>query len=107
VRTAHRVVRSIRRILPSELPTVHQRDGTERAATEGELLNMDMVCVNAAEHLYSCADQDHQIDGVWIRQGIPSPGVELTQGFHDERHAKLPRHLKTGLTPHRWAGESN
>lgn len=51
----HMVIRTIRRIAATDLPRVRDIDGTERAATEQELLNMGMAAVGA--DLYSCTEQ--------------------------------------------------
>lgn len=88
----HRIIRSVRRILPAELPTVRDMEtGTERPMNPAELLNADIVCINEAEHLYSCQDQDVRDDRMkWDRIGVPSPGEALSEGSIRERHDDLP-----------------
>ena len=97
----HRVTRSIRKILPSELPKIIDfKTRKPRAMTEQELLNADIVLINADENLYSCQDQDHEYidedtgERTWQPVGVVSPGVELSRGFLKDRHDSLPDDVK-------------
>lgn len=86
----HEIRYSIRQIAPAELPTGIDPDGTARALTEGELLNLGLVHLH--DDLYSCVDQYRRDPETlaWSVEGPESPGVVVSQGSLRERHARLP-----------------
>jgi hypothetical protein len=113
----HSIAYSVRRIAPSELPTVRDLDGTVRPATAQELLNMDIAHLTG--DLYSCADQQRRDPDTlaWSVVGVPSPGTVLSEGSLRERHARLPADVQAQLRGnqgghgppllvHAWHGES-
>lgn len=72
--------RTIRKILPAELPTVTDIDPTKpRAATVQELANMGIVPLG--NDFYSCTHQEETKDWETFRvKDIQHPGVEVTRG---------------------------
>lgn len=85
----HEVRRSIRRIAPSELPTV-PGDGATRPMTDAELLNVGIAPLG--DDLYSCVDQYRRDPETfaWTAEGPESPGVVIAEGSLADRHARLP-----------------
>jgi hypothetical protein len=100
----HRVIYSIQRITPAQLPTVRDRDGTARAATDQELLDRGLVHLHS--DVYSCVHQERRDPDtlVWAVHDHVHPGTVLAEGSHRERHAR--HKLPAGVIPHRWQGES-
>lgn len=102
----HRVIRSIRKILPDELPTIRDlASGKMRPMNEQELLNADIVCINPTENLYACSDQDRADDElhpetgerVWSREGVASPGTVINETLgapKSHRYNGLPAAVK-------------
>lgn len=96
----HQIVRSIKRILPADLPVVRELGGMERPASATELLNMGIVPLG--NDLYSCCEQLRSDDDLaaetgertWEPHGEPVPGEVLATGDVKERHAKLPADVR-------------
>jgi hypothetical protein len=91
----HQIVRSIKRILPADLP----------AAADAELLNLGIVSLG--DDLYSCCEQlrsDDELaaelgtrEGTWAPHGEPIAGETLAAGDVRERHAKLSADVRAKI----------
>jgi hypothetical protein len=97
----HRIVTSIRQIDPAEIAGL----------SDQQLLDRGMHPLGQ-DH-YSCVHQEEMdADGNWRpKEGQQLPGTIVTEGTLEERHKRLPGHLKAkimkpgGVHPHSWAGE--
>ena len=83
----HRLTFCIHRATAAELPKMRNIDGTERPASEQDLLNLGMVPLG--DDLYSCAVQEHSEDGRSWAAEVELPGVELSRGRPQERFSRL------------------
>jgi hypothetical protein len=90
----HKVSYSIRRIVPGELPTARELDGTPRPMTTEELLNAGIQHLEG--ELYSCVDQYRRDPDTlaWSAEGPESPGEVITEGPLRDRHARLPADVR-------------
>lgn len=77
----HRVIRTIRAIADEDLPTLRDLEsGEQRAATEQDLLNMDIV--RLAPGIYSCQEQERRDEETleWLPHDLLKPGDVLSEG---------------------------
>lgn len=95
----HRVLRTIRRIELADLPQVRDIATDElRAATDDELLNMDIV--HLADDLYAVQEQirsddvDASGNREWKPVDEPKKGVVLSGGDAVDRFQRLPADVK-------------
>lgn len=91
----HKIVTSIRRIAPAELPTITPIGEATRPMNDQELLNAGIQHLSG--DYYSCIHQEERDDDTlqWSpKEGQSLPGTVVTEGFLQQRHAELPDDVK-------------
>lgn len=86
----HRIVYELRTIAASDLPTVIDRGGGPRIATEEELRNLGLVHLSG--DVYECVRQERRDPETlaWSTHGPDLPGVVIAAGSQRERYASVP-----------------
>lgn len=91
----HRVVTSIKKILPNELPAVTPIGEATRPMNDQELLSAGIQHLSG--DYYSCIEQHVRDDETltWApKEGQALPGTVVSEGLLQERHDKLPADVR-------------
>ena len=94
----HRIVTSIKKILPAELPTITPIGESPRPMNDQDLLNMGIQHISG--DYYSCIHQEERDEETltWRpKEGQSLPGTVVSEGFLQERHDKLPPDVRSQI----------